>query len=223
MDMETPQETQARCDRAGAEFFGDRLEFRAGGASVERKIARGIFEKHGLAAALPADPKPDTALSRAMREGRKPKGYLTKKFVSPNADTPLAIHITKVGAGHGEAGDEYTCHARVRVSHRVETDPVTGADITVPFAVAKPPEGQSEFTDVTARDRAIAIAQQANHLLSHAENKDLGAWLRAALESLFAVQSLGKGNNYNVPRRSVETAHAILIHAPAHQQIACTR
>ena len=44
------------------------------------------------------------ACFRASREGKKPKGYITKAFVSPNADTPMAIHITRVDAGSGESG-----------------------------------------------------------------------------------------------------------------------
>ena len=209
VQLETPAETRERCATHGATWLGDRVEFKTGGKSVKRALARELFERHGYAAHLPADPKPDTVLVRASREGKKPKGYITKAFVSPNADTPMAIHITRVDAGSGESGDQFTCHARVRISYR--TDPATW--VSEPFAVAKPPEGKATFDDFEARDRAVAIAQQANVIMGEAQNKDVGAWLRSVLQGVGGCQSLGQGNNYYVPAPLVDQLHAFLTDA----------
>lgn len=204
--LETPAETRERCKAHGATWLGDRLSFRQSGASFKRSVVRGVFDAHGLGKHLPAEPKPEAQLKRAGREGRTPKGYITRPFVSPNSDTPMAIHVTKV-SGSGESGDAYTCHARVRIAHRV--DPATG--LAEPFAVARPPEGQTEFVDLTARDRAIWIASHCNVLLHEAQNKDMGLWIRSVYAGLGAAQALGGGNNFWVPAVLCDPLHALMV------------
>jgi hypothetical protein len=204
--LETPAETRDRCKAHGAEWLGDRLSFRQAGASYKRNVVRGVFDAHGYGKHLPAEPKPEAQLKRAGREGRTPKGYITRPFVSHNPDTPMAIHITKV-SGSDETGDSYDCRARVRIAHRL--DPVTG--LAEPFAVAKPPEGQTEFTDLTARDRAIWIANHCNVLLHEAQNKDLGLWIRSVYTGVGAAQALGGGNNYWVPSVLCDSMHALMV------------
>ena len=204
--LETPSETRERCKAHGAEWLGDRMSFKQSGSSFRRSLVRAVFEAHGFGMHLPAEPKPEAQLKRAAREGRTPKGYITRPFVSPNPDTPMAIHVTKV-SGSGEAGDEYDCQARVRIAHR--QDPVTGE--ATPFAVAKPPEGQTEFADSTARERAIWIANHCNVLLHEAQNKDIGLWIRSVFSGVGAAQALGGGNNYWVPAVLCDDLHALMV------------
>lgn len=206
IQLETPAETRERCKAHSAEWLGDHASYAVTGVSLRRTTVRAIFERHGLQAHLPSDPRPDSLLRRAGAEGITPKGYITRPFVSPNRDTAMAIHVTRV-RGTDESGDEYTCLARVRIGHR--EDPVTG--LAEPFAVAKPPEGKTEFADLTARDRAIWIAEQCNTLLQEAQNRDVSQWIRSVYTGLGAAHSLGGGNNYWVPTVLCDRLHALML------------
>lgn len=205
--QETPAETQLRCDKAGAEWLGDRVTFAYAKGSVDlpRARVRALFERHGLEKHLTADPRPETLLKAAAKAGKRPKGYLSRAFVSPLPDTPLAIHVTRV-TGKDESGDEYSCLARVRIGHR--QDPTTGS--TVAFATAKPPEGQSVFADDTARNRAVWIAGHVNHQLTHVLTAEVLRALRAALSELGCAKSLGGGNNFWVPQGLSKRVHDFL-------------
>lgn len=205
VELETPAETIERCQKQGAEWLGDRVEY-AFTKSVDapRAAAIAIFERHGFKGVIPERPKAESILKSAGREGRQPKGYITREFVSPNKDTPIAIHVTRV-TGEGEAGDEYSCLARVRIGQRRAA---TGFD--EPYCVARPPDSQSEFPDETARQRALWIAERANHLLDHVATKDVSDAMRLALRTMGAVQSVGGGNNYYVPVALCQRVHALL-------------
>lgn len=200
--VETIEETQARCHANGATWLGDRVEFGVNGVDVPRDVAIKVFEEHGFASLVQRAPKPDSALKAASRRGRNPRGFLVREFVHPNADTPLAIHVTEV-TGDDESGDEYTCLARVRIGQ-------LGLDKdgnTVLKARAFPPEGQSEFPCDDAMLRAEDIAEHANHLLENMDASQLGKALRAAVEQAGGSKSLGGGNNYYVIAHNAPAVH----------------
>ena len=203
--QETPAQTIERCSRHSADWLGDKVEFRYVGVDAPRVLAKAIFERHGFGSHVDEDPRPETVLKDSSKRGKTPDGYIQRPFVSPNPDTPLAIHVTRV-SGHDESGDQYDCLARVRIGQR--KDPATGD--MVPFAMAKPPEGKTEFADSTARDRALWIANATNHRLNHVLTSDASAATRKALESLGCAKSLGGGNNYWVPASVAERVHAFL-------------
>lgn len=203
--LETPTETQARCAKFGETWLGDRVEFKVGGVSCKRSLVRALFDRHGYTEHVPADPKAEACTKRAAREGRKPKNYIAREFVSANSDTPMAIQIASV-TGAGETGDSFTCLARVRIGARL--DPTTG--LSEPFALAKPPEGKVDYDDETARVWAEDIAARANVLMHEAQNKDMGIWMRAILSGIGAAQSLGGGNNYYVPAVLCEQLHTFM-------------
>jgi hypothetical protein len=203
--QESPVETIERCSKHGADWLGDKSEFRYVGVDAPRATAKEIFDRHGFGDFVVEDPRPETVLKDSAKRGSTPDGYIQRPFVSPLPDTPLAIHVTKV-TGKDESGDKYACLARVRIGHR--KDPSTGD--MVPFAVARPPEGQTEFSDSTARERALWIANATNHRLNHILTSDASASTRKALESVGAVKSLGGGNNYWVPAAVGERVHAFL-------------
>lgn len=205
LTQETPRQTIERCAKAGADWLGDKVEFRVADVDMERAQARAIFERHGLGDYVVEDPRPETVLKDSARRGHSPDGYLTRPFVSPNPDTPLAIHVTRV-RGTDESGDKYECLARIRLGHR--RDPNTGE--SVPVAIARPPEGQATYTDGRARERALWIANAANHRLNHVLAADVSAAMRKALEGLGCAKSLGGGNNYWVPTAVSERAHGFL-------------
>jgi hypothetical protein len=203
--QETPAETIERCRKAGATWYGDKIEFCYRGVDTPRSLAKLIFEAHGFGDHVVTDPRPETVLKDTAKRGSKPAGYICRPFVSPLPDTPLAIHTTRV-TGTDESGDEYTCGARNRIGFRA--DPTTGEQ--VPFVTAKPPEGQTEFADSVAHERALWIAEAANHRLSHVLTADVSAATRNALESVGCAKSIGGGNNYWVPAAVAERVHAFL-------------
>jgi len=205
LKQETPAQTIERCQKHGADWLGDKVEFRYVGVDTSRAIAKAIFAQHGFADFVVQDPRPETVLKDTAKRGTTPEGYFSRPFVSPNPDTPLAIHVTYV-SGKDESGDKYDCRARNRIGQR--TDPTSGD--TVPFITAKPPEGQTSFKDPVARDRALWIAEAANHRLNHILTSDASASTRKALESVGCVKSLGGGNNYWVPAGVAERVHAFL-------------
>lgn len=205
LKLETPAETRARCAEHNAEWLGDRIEFRPRGIDAPRALAKRIFEEHSFGDYVEAAPRPDSVLKAAAREGSNPTGYMTRKFVSPNKDTAVAIHVTLV-TGRDESGDEYRCLARVRVGQL--EDPATG--LTQPAAIARPPEGATEYSDPAARDRAVWIAERANHVLHNVGNAHVSDAIRKALLSVGAVQSLGGGNNFYVPVGVAERVHAFM-------------
>lgn len=205
VELETPAETIERCDKQRADWLGDRVEYAfVKSVDAPRAAAIAIFERHGFKGVIPERPKAESILKSAAREGRQSKGYITREFVSPNKDTPIAIHVTRV-TGEGEGGDDYSCLARVRIGQRRG---LTGVD--EPYCVARPPDGQSEFPDSTARERALWIAERANHLLDHVATKDVSDAMRVTLRAMGAVQSVGGGNNYYVPVSVAARAHALL-------------
>jgi hypothetical protein len=203
--QETPAETIERCRKASATWYGDKVEFQYRGVDTARSVAKAIFALHGFEEFVVQDPRPETILKDTAKRGSTPAGYICREFVSPLPDTPLAIHTTKV-TGKDESGDEYHCLARNRIGHRA--DPHTGEQ--VPFVTARPPEGQTEFRDSLARDRAVWIADAANHRLNHVLTSDASAATRKALESIGCVKSIGGGNNYWVPAAVAERVHAFL-------------
>jgi hypothetical protein len=205
LKQETPAQTIERCSKHGADWLGDKCEFRYVGVDAPRATAKAIFEQHGFGDFVVEDPRPETVLKDTAKRGTTPDGYIQRPFVSPNPDTPLAIHVTKV-TGSDESGDSYDCLARVRIGHR--KDPVSGD--MVPFAVARPPEGKTSFDDEAARERALWIANACNHRLNHVLTSDASASSRKALESIGCVKSLGGGNNYWVPAACGERVHAFL-------------
>lgn len=205
LKQETPAETIARCEKHGAKWLGDKVEFRYVGVDAPRATAKAIFEQHGFGDFVVEDPRPETVLKDTSKRGSTPDGYIQRPFVSPLPDTPIAIHVTRV-TGKDESGDKYDCLARVRIGHR--KDPATGD--MVPFAMAKPPEGQTQFSDSAARDRALWIANGTNHRLNHVLTSDASAATRKALESIGCAKSLGGGNNYWVPAACGERVHAFL-------------
>jgi hypothetical protein len=205
--QETPRETIARCQKHGADWIGDKIEFRYRDVDAPRAVVKEVFAKHMLADFVDSDPRVTTVLKDESKRGntRRTLNYVTRPFVSPNPDTPIAMQIAKVD-GSDESGDDFECLARVRIGNRQH--PVTGE--SVPFALARPPEGQTEFTDSIARDRALEIANAVNHRLNHMNTGDVGAATRKALESLGAVKSLGGGNNYWISAAIGERAHRFL-------------
>lgn len=206
--QETPQETQIRCDRAGAQWLGDRVTFayQRGSVDLPRDTLRAIFARYGLEECLTADPRPETLLKAAARQGKRPKGYLSREFVSPLPDTPISIHVTRV-EGTDESGDEYTCLARVRIGYR---DDPANPGCKIFFATARPPEGQAAFADETARDRAVWIAAHVNHQLTHVLTSEALDAIRKAVERMSCVKSLGGGNNYFVPTATAKRVHDFL-------------
>lgn len=205
LKQESPAQTIERCGKHGADWIGDKDEFRYVGVDAPRATAKAIFDAHGFGDFVVEDPRPETVLKDTAKRGATPDGYIQRPFVSPNTDTPLAIHVTKV-TGNDESGDSYDCLARVRIGHR--SDPATGA--MVPFAIARPPEGKTEYTDSAARERALWIAEATNHRLNHVLTSDASAATRKALESVGCVKSLGGGNNYWAPAAIGERVHAFL-------------
>jgi hypothetical protein len=203
--QESPVETIERCSKHGADWLGDKSEFRYVGVDAPRATAKAIFDQHGFGDFVTEAPRPDTVLKDTSKRGSTPEGLIQREFASHNPDTPLAMHVTRV-SGHDESGDKYVCLARVRIGHR--KDPSTGE--MVPFAMAKPPEGQTEFTDPAARERALWIANATNHRLNHVLTSDVSAATRKALESIGCVKSLGGGNNYWVPAAVAERVHSFL-------------
>jgi hypothetical protein len=204
--LETPSETRDRCAAHGAEHLGDRIEW---SPERNRLYPRGtvaaLFEDHGMGYAVPRDSKPVSLLNKAGRSGHTPAGMLTREFVSPNPDTPSALHVSRV-SGSGEAGDEFTCLARVRLEWH--PDAATGESRQV--AVALPPEGQTEYADRAAADRAAWIAGRYNELTINLPGGDLSKWIGDALEGTGGVKSVGGGNNYFVPPAAADRVHAFL-------------
>ena len=210
--QEHPRATALRCKERNAKWFGDRITFafRPGSVDALRATVKALFQQHGFGEFVTEIPRPETLLKDEKSKGRKPgkrsrkADYISREFVSPNPDTPLAIHVTKV-TGRDESGDDYTCLARVRIGKRDD-----GTGTIVPFAVARPPEGQTEFSDPVARERALSIANRVNHRLTHVVVGDVTSAIRKALESIGAMKSLGGGNNYWITAGSAERAHAFL-------------
>jgi hypothetical protein len=201
--LESTDQTRERCTVHGAIWYGDRLEYTVPGRVFKSQAVRAVFANHDMDRHLPSEPRPDSQLKRAAREGHNPNGMVSRAATSPIPDTPMAILVYRVD-GTDESGDEFSCLARVRIAYR--TDPATGT--AEAFASALPPQGQTEFGDSEARDRAIWIATRCNELLGgDVHNKDLGLWTRAALKGAGAAQSIGGGNNFYAPEMLCDKLH----------------
>jgi hypothetical protein len=196
---ETPEDTLASC---GTNWLSDLSMFKPRNVDVSRAVAKSTFENFSFGACV-KEPRAETVLKRATREGRKPKGYDVKEFVRPNKDTPLSFGIYRIDPVTGETGDEHACVARVRLEKQFNQD----AQQEETIAVARPPEGKAECDDHTAWKRANEIADHANHLLLYVQNTDLGNAVRDAAKTIGAAKSLGGGNNYIVPTGIAQRWH----------------
>jgi hypothetical protein len=200
---DTPADTIAKC---GDNYLADLSMFKPRDVDVSRAAAKAAFEAFGFGASV-REPRADTVLKRATREGRKPKGYDVKEFVRPNKDTALAFGVYRIDPITGETGDEHSCVARVRLEKRYNVD----AQQEETLAVARPPEGKAECSDPIAWRRANEIAAHANHLLLNVQNTDLGNAIRDAAKAIGAAKTLGGGNNYVVPPAIAQRWHDFMV------------
>ncbi len=199
IEFESPSEASRECESRGIKYLGDRVEFSVRGTTVERTKAKNAFASAGFAGIIP-EPAIEALLTRAAREGKRPKGLIEKPFARPNKDTPIAIGVYRNVAVDGESGDKWQCVYRVRVGFNPG-----------PIAVGMVPENWHGAIDREAQERGDEIASICNRLMESLEASDLGTALRTAATKLGAAQSLGGGNNFFVPSTIAETWHDFAI------------
>jgi len=201
---ETPEDTLASC---GENWLSDLSMFKPRNVDVSRAVAKSTFENFNFGVCV-REPRAETILKRASREGRKPKGYDVREFARPDkTTTTMAFGVYRVDPISGETGDEHSCQARVRLEKRFNQD----AQREETVAVARPPEGKVECEDKTAWRRACEIADHANHLLLFVQNSDLGNSIRDAAKTIGAAKTLGGGNNYVVPPAIAQRWHDFMV------------
>lgn len=178
------EQSQKRLAAAGGHHIGDSISWNADRIDVPRQEARELFASIGLGHLI-ADMDPATALSRAMAEVRREPGILVRPFARPKGDTSAAMGIYVQRTREGEAGDEYVCGARCRV------------DRASSLIVALPPDGAPSVE--AALSHATAMADHANHLITHCETKDVSFAMVGAAKALSGVPLRDRGGFYLLP------------------------
>lgn len=184
---------QERMAEHGGMHIGDLVGWNAKAIDVARSVAKDVFAAAGLPD-LVADIEASTALWRAARSAPKREGLLVRPFAKHADDTPVAYGIYVRKAGEGEKGDGWTCGARCRIAQGQ--------------IVALAPEGS--VGEQAALDLAASIAARANHLLSHAETRDLTDALVGAVKTLSGVPLRENGGLYLLPPSKAGTFAALL-------------
>lgn len=186
--IETIQRAQSTIASRGGTRIADMVSWNVGNIDTPRETARAVFA--GIDSTLIPDIEPATALSRAVAEVSRPKGLLVRAFARPKGDTTASYGVYMQSA-NGEAGDGWTCGARVRV------DTLTGV------VVALAPDGGTADADCLGHAGAIAVA--ANHLVTHAETRDVSYALVATAKRLAGVPMRNRGGFYLLAPSSGET------------------
>jgi hypothetical protein len=180
----TLERAQRRLAAAGGRHIGDLISWNIDRIDVTREAARRVFATEGLGHLIP-DMDPATALSRAAAEVKRPPGILVRPFARPKGDTSAAVGIYVQKTREGEAGDEYVCGARCRVDR--QTNAIVGLA----------PDGSASIADALVH--AEAMAAQANHLVTHAETRDISFAMVAAAKALSGVPLRDRGGFYLLP------------------------
>ncbi|HTN92580.1 MAG TPA: hypothetical protein VL242_53295 [Sorangium sp.] len=180
----TLERAQRRLAAAGGRHIGDLISWNTDRIDVTREAARRVFATEGLGHLIP-DMDPATALSRAAAEVKRPSGILVRPFARPKGDTSAAVGIYVQKTREGEAGDEYVCGARCRVDRHTGT------------IVGLPPDGAPPITEALAH--AEAMAAHGNHLVTHAETRDISFAMVATAKALSGVPLRDRGGFYLVP------------------------
>lgn len=183
-------EVQNRLRNKGARHIGDVIGWNTEDIDVERVLAKGVFEKVGMGKLIP-DMDPETALNRAVKEARftKGEGLVALPFKKPNKDTPKAWGIYEFQVQEGEKGDKPILGARIRLENGV--------------AMVREPEENDPI--LVCMERAIKIAEHANHLITHAETRDVSNALSATVAALSGVPLRKRGGLYLLPPGTCET------------------
>jgi hypothetical protein len=191
----TVAHVQTQLRERGAQHIGDLISWNTGGIDVLRSLAREVFDIIGMGRLVP-DMDPETALNRAVKEARlkRADGFVAQQFKRPNQDTPLAWGIYEVTANDGEDGDGLVIGARVRLESGI--------------AVARAPINGSANPECMAK--AQVIAEHANHLISHAETRDISVALTSAVFLLSGVPMRNRGGFYLLPPGTCEQWHALI-------------
>jgi hypothetical protein len=181
------EQSQRRLAAAGGHHIGDLVSWNSERIDVPRLAARELFASVGLGHLI-AEMDPATALSRAMAEVKRPPGILVRPFARPRGDTSASMGIYVQNTREGEAGDDYVCGARCRVDR--------GSSLIV----ALPPDGIAPVE--VALGHAVAMAEHANHLVTHCETKDLSAAMVGTAKALSGVPLRDRGGFYLLPPAS---------------------
>ena len=184
------ERSQKRVAAAGGVHIGDLISWNSVGIDVGRALARQIFGAENLAHLIP-EMDPATALSRAAAEVKRPPGILVRPFARPKGDTSAAMGVYVRETREGEAGDNYTCGARCRV------DGPSGKVVWLS------PDGAPAIESALAH--ADRMADHANHLITHAETKDISAAMVGAVKALSGVPLRDRGGFYLLPPTSCPT------------------
>lgn len=184
---------QERMAERGGKHIGDLVGWNAEAIDVARSAAREVFAVAGLSG-LVTDIEASTALWRAAMSAPKPEGLLVRPFARRADDTPVAYGVYLRTPGEGERGDGWTCGARCRIAQGQ--------------IVALPPDGSTG--EKAALDFAATIAARANHLLSHADTRDITNALVSAVKALSGVPLRERGGFYLLPPSTSATFAALL-------------
>jgi hypothetical protein len=142
-----------------------------------------------------------TALGRAIRNLGKRDGLFIRPFASPNKDavSSYGVYLVK---GHGEAGDDHQCGARVRVQATLAGQQVQESIVPLP-----PERGQ--LVDV-AFTLAEEIVGDATWLITNGTGEDISAALVKIVTKLAGSPLRNKGGLYLLPLSSCDTWAALM-------------
>lgn len=139
----------------------------ADAVQIDRAAVRVLLRQLDFAESYLPDIGEDEALKRALRYAPSRRDVAVKEFARPRKDTPRSLGVYVRNAEDGEAGDTWSCEARVRWSD------VAGKR----YVLALAPEGRHTITHPRAHNIAHDMASLANLAVTHAANIDISLML----------------------------------------------
>ena len=170
--------------------FGDG---NAEAVELDREEVIALFDLNGFDVSEQLEMTEDDAIRRAHRYTSQGKNIAIKEMARPNKDTPRAYGVYKRIAIEGESGDDWQCHARVRVHGNaiVCLDP---EDVTYPI-------------DPEIKAIGDKMADLANKCLTRIMNVDLSNALTAVGSGLgWISRRRNSGGVYFILQDSHNTA-----------------
>lgn len=125
-----------------------------------------IFSDHGFDVTNELAMTVDGAIRRAARYVRQDRHLVVRELAKPNKTTPRAYGVYKRIAREGESGDDWECHARVKVEGQ--------------SVVCLPPEQYSHQLDLEVVKIGEGMATMARKCLDRVMNVDISQALTAA-------------------------------------------